>query len=108
VNGTVRPGIAIAAGERQFWRIVNASPDLYADLQVDGVQLEIVALGWNALAFHDPAHPIKYASHILVPPAAGWKPSSSGPGIKLERHLELFALIRAMMETPIQRWCSPT
>src|SRR5277367_5065470 len=35
VNGVVRPQIAIAPGERQFWRIVNASPDLYADLQLD-------------------------------------------------------------------------
>jgi FtsP/CotA-like multicopper oxidase with cupredoxin domain len=33
-NGAVRPQIPIAAGERQFWRIVNASPDRYADLQV--------------------------------------------------------------------------
>jgi hypothetical protein len=33
-----------ADGERQFWRIVNASPDLYADLQIDGEQLEIAAL----------------------------------------------------------------
>ena len=35
VNGVVRPKIAIASGEKQFWRIVNASPDLYADLEVD-------------------------------------------------------------------------
>ena len=27
VNGTLRPKIDIAPGERQFWRIVNASPD---------------------------------------------------------------------------------
>ena len=79
VNGTVRPGIAIAAGERQFWRIVNASPDLYADLQVDGVQLEIVALDGMPLAFHDPAHPIKYASHILVPPAGRVEAIIIGP-----------------------------
>src|ERR1700760_2256076 len=41
VNGAVRPQIAIAPGEQQFWRMVNASPDLYADLQVDGELLEI-------------------------------------------------------------------
>src|SRR5437016_6623578 len=34
VNGTPAPQTAIAPGERQFWRIVNASPDLYADLEV--------------------------------------------------------------------------
>ena len=79
VNGAVRPQIAIAAGERQFWRIVNASPDLYADLQVDGEQLEIVALDGMPLAFHDPVHPIKNVSHILVPPAGRVEAIITGP-----------------------------
>lgn len=69
VNGAVRPQIPIAAGERQFWRIVNASPDLYADLQIDGEQLEIVALDGMPLAFHDPHHTTRLASQVLVPPA---------------------------------------
>jgi len=34
VNGVVRPRVAIAGGERQFWRIVNATADRYVDLQV--------------------------------------------------------------------------
>lgn len=80
VNGAVRPQIAIAADERQFWRIVNASPDLYADLQVDGEQLEVVALDGMPLALHDPAHPIKYVSHILVPPAGRVEAIVTGPG----------------------------
>ena len=44
VNGALRPQILIAAGERQFWHIVNASPNLYADVQIDGAPWEIVAL----------------------------------------------------------------
>jgi suppressor of ftsI len=48
---------------------VNASPDLYADLQIDGEQLEIVALDGMPLAFHDPHHTTRLASHVLVPPA---------------------------------------
>jgi FtsP/CotA-like multicopper oxidase with cupredoxin domain len=79
VNGDVRPQIAIAPGERQFWRIVNASPDLYADLQVDGEQLEIVALDGMPLAYHDPTHPLKYASHILLPPAGRVEAILTGP-----------------------------
>jgi suppressor of ftsI len=79
VNGAVRPQIAIASGERQFWRIVNASPDLYADLQVDQEQLEIVALDGMPLAFHDPSHPIKYASHLIVPPAGRVEAIVTGP-----------------------------
>src|SRR5260370_28735563 len=69
VNGAIRPQIAIGSGERQFWRIVNASPDLYVDLQVDTGQLEIVALDGMPLAYHDPKHRTDLADHILVPPA---------------------------------------
>jgi len=79
VNGAVRPAIAITPGERQFWRIVNASPDLYADLQVDGEKLEIVALDGMPLAFHDPAHTLEYVSHILVPPAGRVEAIITGP-----------------------------
>src|SRR5260370_626200 len=35
LNGSVRPQIEIAPGERQFWRLVNASADRYLDLQVE-------------------------------------------------------------------------
>jgi len=79
VNGAVRPQIPIAPGEHQFWRIVNASPDLYADLQVDGERLEIVALDGMPLAFHNPAHRIEFASHILVPPAGRVEAIIAGP-----------------------------
>jgi FtsP/CotA-like multicopper oxidase with cupredoxin domain len=79
VNGNVRPQIAITPGERQFWRIVNASPDLYADLQVDGEQLEIVALDGMPLAFHDPARGVEFASHLLVPPAGRVEAIVTGP-----------------------------
>jgi suppressor of ftsI len=79
VNGAVRPQIAIDPGERQFWRIVNASPDLYADLQVDEQQFEIVALDGMPLAFHDPAHPLEFRSHILVPPAGRVEAIITGP-----------------------------
>lgn len=79
VNGAVRPQIAIAPGERQFWRIVNASPDLYANLQVDREQFEIVALDGMPLAFHNPQHPVEFASHILVPPAGRLEAIVTGP-----------------------------
>src|SRR6204780_2382777 len=79
LNGVVRPQITISPGERQFWRIVNASPDLYADLQVDEQELEIVALDGMPLAFHNPAHPIEFAFHILVPPAGRVEAIVTGP-----------------------------
>src|SRR5207244_12872799 len=55
VNGTLRPKIDISPGERQFWRIVNASPDLYADLEVDSASLDVVALDGMPLAYPEPA-----------------------------------------------------
>src|SRR5260221_12699857 len=36
VNGSVRPQIEIAPGERQFWRFVNASAARYVDLPIGG------------------------------------------------------------------------
>src|SRR6266481_449437 len=70
VNGTLRPKIDIAPGERQFWRIVNASPDLYADLELDSATLETVALDGMPLAYHDPSIRKRSMSHVLVPPAS--------------------------------------
>jgi suppressor of ftsI len=79
VNGVLRPQISIATGERQFWRIVNASPDLYADLQVDQTQLEIIALDGMPLAFHDPKNPARSVDHILLPPAGRVEAIVTGP-----------------------------
>jgi suppressor of ftsI len=79
VNGTLRPKIDIAPGERQFWRIVNASPDLYADLEVDSVSLEVVALDGMPLAYHDPSIRTRSMSHILVPPAGRVEAIVTGP-----------------------------
>jgi len=79
VNGDVRPRIAIAPGERQFWRIVNASPDLYADLQVDTGKLEIVALDGMPLSFHDPKRRAEPKDHLLVPPAGRVEAIVTGP-----------------------------
>ena len=79
VNGTLRPKIDIAPGERQFWRIVNASPDLYADLEVDSVSFEVVALDGMPLAYHDPAIRTRSMSHVLVPPAGRVETIVTGP-----------------------------
>ncbi len=87
VNGIVRPQIAIAPGERQFWRIVNASPDLYADLQVGTGQLEVVALDGMPLSFHDPKRRIELRDHILVPPAGRVEAIVTGPKAEAQASL---------------------
>jgi FtsP/CotA-like multicopper oxidase with cupredoxin domain len=69
VNGVVRPKIAIASGEKQFWRIVNASPDLYADLAVDSESMTIVAFDGMPLTYHDPNRRPEELRHVLLAPA---------------------------------------
>jgi FtsP/CotA-like multicopper oxidase with cupredoxin domain len=79
VNGSLRPQIDIAPGERQFWRIVNASPDRYADLQLDSETLDVVALDGMPLGFHDPSIRKRKMSHVLLPPAGRVEATVTGP-----------------------------
>ena len=79
VNGVVRPRIEIAPKERQFSRIVNASPDRYLDLQIDGQTFEIVALDGMPLAYHEPKAPTRIANHLLLAPAGRLEAIVTGP-----------------------------
>jgi suppressor of ftsI len=79
VNGVVRPRIELGPGERQFWRIVNASADRYLDLRLDGQTIEIVALDGMPLAYHDPKHPTRATDHLLVAPAGRIEAIVAGP-----------------------------
>jgi FtsP/CotA-like multicopper oxidase with cupredoxin domain len=79
VNGAVRPRIEIAPKERQFWRIVNASPDRYLDLQLDGQTFEIVALDGMPLAYRGPDGPTRTADHLLLSPAGRLEAIVTGP-----------------------------
>ena len=79
VNGSLRPKIDVAPGERQFWRIVNASPDLYADLELDSGSFEVVALDGMPFAYHNPAIRSRSMNHILLPPAGRVEAIITGP-----------------------------
>jgi suppressor of ftsI len=79
INGALRPKMDISPGERQFWRIVNASPDLYADLELDSGPLEVVALDGMPLGYHDPSIRKRSMSHVLVPPAGRVEAIVTGP-----------------------------
>jgi FtsP/CotA-like multicopper oxidase with cupredoxin domain len=78
-NGDIRPLIVIDPGERQFWRIVNASPDRYADLQLSGRQLEIVALDGMPLSYHNRHRATRKVDHVLVAPAGRVEAIVDGP-----------------------------
>jgi suppressor of ftsI len=79
VNGSVRPTIEIAPGERQFWRIANASADRYVDLELEGQSFEIVAMDGEPIAQHDPDHPTRTSGHVLLPPAGRLEAIVTGP-----------------------------
>ncbi len=79
VNDEIRPVLDIKPGERQFWRIVNASADRYMDLQLDGEKFEVVALDGMPLAYHDQKNPTKIVDHALVPPAGRLEAIVTGP-----------------------------
>jgi len=79
VNDTIRPSIDIAPGERQFWRILNASADRYLDVQVDGQPLEVIALDGMPLAYHEPNRPKRWLNHFLLAPAGRIEAIVTGP-----------------------------
>jgi len=81
VNGEIRPQIPIAPGERQFWRIVNTSPDRYADLALDGQQLEVVALDGIPLSYHDRSRHTLKLDHILIAPGGRVEAIVTGPAL---------------------------
>jgi len=87
VNASVRPQIEIAPGERQFWRLVNASADRYVDLQLEGQKFEIVAMDGEPIAHHDPDHRTRVADHILLPPAGRLEALVTGPAAGTPRRL---------------------
>ena len=79
VNGALRPAIAIQPGEKQFWRVVNASPDLYVDLQLSGETMEIIALDGMPLAFHNPGRRAEIRAHVLLAPGGRVEAIVKGP-----------------------------
>ena len=79
VNGAVRPQIEISPGERQFWRIVNASADRYVDLELEGENFEIVARDGEPIARHDREHRTRVANRVLLPPAGRLEAIVTGP-----------------------------
>src|SRR5229473_1296899 len=87
LNGSVRPQIEIATGERQFWRLVNASADRYLDLQLEGQTFEIVAMDGMPIALHDPQHRTRSAEHVLLPPAGRLEAIVTGPAAGTPRRL---------------------
>ena len=77
LNGAIRPRIPIDSRERQFWRIVNASADLSADLQLSGGQFLNCGPRWHAA--HDRERSTRNVDHVLLPPAGRVEAIVIGP-----------------------------
>jgi len=80
VNGVLRPEIPIAAGERQFWRIVNAGADTFVDLQIDGQPMDIVAFDGFPVGYYEKVpREIQPAEHRPIPPGGRLEVVVTGP-----------------------------
>jgi FtsP/CotA-like multicopper oxidase with cupredoxin domain len=69
VNGSVQPAIDIAPGERQLFRVLNASASRVLDLAIDNERLGIVAIDGYPVGSYPGNPPIVWADHVIVPPA---------------------------------------
>jgi suppressor of ftsI len=78
INGTIQPTIDIAPGERQFWRILNASEGTFLDLDL-GSPFEIVALDGVPLAVRYGRGNMQRVSHLVIPPAGRLEAIVTGP-----------------------------
>ncbi|GAC1660164.1 MAG: hypothetical protein NVS4B13_08190 [Candidatus Elarobacter sp.] len=70
INGVPLAAIGIRPGERQLFRVLNASVRRQFDLQVDGQSLALVAEDGVPLAVYPGAPPSLTVNHIVIPPAS--------------------------------------
>jgi suppressor of ftsI len=69
IDGQPRERFAIARGEQQFFRVLNASASRSFDLSIDGVPLALVALDGVRLDAYPGARAVLSVDHILIAPA---------------------------------------
>jgi suppressor of ftsI len=79
LNGVVAPVISIARGEKQFFRLINATGHRTLKLAVDGEKLELVAIDGFALDSYPGTPPTQMESSIIVPPASRAEFIVTGP-----------------------------
>ena len=101
------PRSILRPGERQFWRIVNASPDLYADLELDSGSFEVVALDGMPLAYHDPSIRKRSMSQSWFHRLGEWKLLLLDHQRIPMLHCAHVVSIPVRMEIPIPQWFWP-
>lgn len=79
LNGAYEPVITIAPGERQFFRVVNATGHKTLKLNVEGENVALVAVDGYALDTYPGNPPTESMPYIIVPPAARAEFIVTGP-----------------------------
>jgi FtsP/CotA-like multicopper oxidase with cupredoxin domain len=73
INGLFKPEIPIAPGELQLWRILNASANIFYDLEMKGVDFNILAVDGNL------QNQITTTDELLMPPGRRFEVLVRGP-----------------------------
>ncbi|MFY9664791.1 MAG: multicopper oxidase domain-containing protein [Candidatus Cybelea sp.] len=79
LNGAYRPVITIAPGEKQFFRVVNATGHKTLRLKVEGEKVEVVAIDGFALDSYPGTPPTRTQSDVIIPPAGRAEFVVTGP-----------------------------
>ncbi len=79
INGLPAATLGIHPGERQLWRVLNASAHRHFDLQVPGTPLRLVALDGVPLAYYHGATASELRWHLVVPPGGRAEFVITGP-----------------------------
>ncbi|HLY02509.1 MAG TPA: multicopper oxidase family protein [Candidatus Cybelea sp.] len=79
LNGVAQPDISIAPGERQFFRVVNATGHKTLKLAVEGENVQLVAVDGFALDTYPGTPPTESMPYLIVPPASRAEFIVTGP-----------------------------
>ncbi len=79
LNGVSHPVISIAPGERQFFRVLNATGHKTLRLNVEGEEVEVVAIDGFALDTYPGTPPSVTESSVIIPPAGRAEFVVTGP-----------------------------
>ncbi len=79
LNRAYHPVITIAPGERQFFRVVNATGHKTLRLNVEGEKVQLVAIDGYALDSYPGTPPTLTESSVIIPPASRAEFVVTGP-----------------------------
>lgn len=79
INGARFATIGIQPGEKQLWRILNASGHRHFDITIPGAQMQLVAQDGVPLADYAGAAPTQTVGDVVIPPAGRAEIVVTGP-----------------------------